>query len=131
MIIKKGADMVCAYVAGHDRHPRRIFDGDFVLACLMLLSVLSVSYFFRWAFWVQVIVVILAVGHSFCITKSTEGQIHLMCGIYGFAVSCVLLILGEKQSVPMEVAVFFGFLLKISSRIVDVYAVQIRRAFSF
>jgi small basic protein len=128
--------IVCAYIDAATARcdniartsERRVFDWGFVSTFCFLLLISLLGYYLRLGVLVQVKVMIWAIAHSIWATKSVEGYIHFMCGIYFAAVSGVVLILGEKQSVPIEVATIFVFLLKISSRVVDVYAAQIRRA---
>jgi small basic protein len=126
--------IVCAYIdaatsrCDNSARARRVFDRGFVSTFCFLLLISLLGYYLQLGVLVQLKVMIWAVAHSIWATKSVEGYIHFMCGIYFAAVSCVVLILGEKQSVPIEVATIFVFLLKISSRVVDVYAAQIRRA---
>ena len=124
--------IICAYIdaatARARASERRVFDWGFVSTFCFLLLISLLGYYLQLGVLVQVKVMIWAIAHSIWATKSVEGYIHFMCGIYFAAVSGVVLILGEKQSVPIEVATIFVFLLKISSRVVDVYAAQIRRA---
>jgi hypothetical protein len=141
----KDCNIICKYIDAATTHSnsrprvekmeaeRAVFlDAGFVSACFVLLLLLS---FFRFVFvdfflGGQVLIMILAIMHSLFTTKNVEGHIHLMCGVYVFLASCVVLILGENQSVSMETSTILIFFLKISSRIVDVYAAQIRQALS-
>lgn len=128
--------IICAYIdAATSRcdQPSEgcVFDWWFMSSFCFLLLISLLGYYLRLGVLVQVKVIIWAIGHSFWTTKSVEAYIHLMFGVYILAVSGVVLVLGEKRTVPIEVATILVFLLKIASRVVDVYAAHMRQASTF